>query len=79
MQTEVLMLMLIIPNKYKMIILMGSLMAKRIKEKTVYKNKNGKIVCIEDMMFGGTRYMLFNADENYVKDIQVPFRVADYL
>ncbi len=54
-------------------------MAKRIKEKTVYKNKNGKIVCIEDMMFGGTRYMLFNADGNYVKDIQVPFRVADYL
>lgn len=54
-------------------------MAKRIKEKTVYKNKNGEIVCIEDMMFGGTRYMLFNADGNYVKDIQVPFRVADYL
>ena len=54
-------------------------MAKRIKEQTVYKNKNGKIVCIEDMMFGGTRYMLFNADGNYVKDIQVLFRVADYL
>lgn len=54
-------------------------MVKRIKEKTVYKNKNGKIVCIEDMMFCGTRYMLFNADGNYVQDIQVPFRVADYL
>lgn len=54
-------------------------MKKRFKERTIYKNKKGKIVCFEDMMFGGTRYVLFNADENYVKDIQVPFKVADYL
>lgn len=52
---------------------------KRFKEKTIYKNKNGKIVCFEDMMFGGTRYVLFNADGNYVMDIQVPFKVTDYL
>ena len=52
---------------------------KRIKEKTIYKNKNGKIICFEDMMFGGTRYVLFNADGNYVRDIQVPFKAADYL
>lgn len=44
-------------------------MAKRIKEKIIYKNKNGKIVCFEDMIFGGTRYVLFNADGNYVRDI----------
>ena len=54
-------------------------MAKRIKEKTIYKNKNGKIVCYEDMMFGGTKYVLLDANGNYVKDIQVPFKVADYL
>ena len=52
---------------------------KRTKEKTIYKNKNGKIVCYEDAMFGGARYVLFNADGNYVKDIQVPFKVAHYL
>ena len=52
---------------------------KRTKEKTIYKNKNGKIVCYEDAMFGSTRYVLFNADGNYVKDIQVPFKVANYL
>lgn len=51
----------------------------RIKERTIYKNKNGKIVCFENIMFGGTRYVLFNASGNYVKDISVPFRVADYL
>ena len=52
---------------------------KRIKEKTIHKNKNGKIVRFEDMMFGGTRYVLLNAGGDYVKDIQVPFKVADYL
>lgn len=54
-------------------------MAKRTREKTVCKNKNGKIVCFEDLMFGGTRYALFDANGNYVKDIPVPFKVADYL
>lgn len=52
---------------------------KRTKEKTIYKNKNGKIVRYEDAMFGSTRYVLFNADGNYVKDIQVPFKVTNYL
>lgn len=50
-----------------------------MKESIVYKNKNGKIVKFEDTRFGGTRYVLFNADGNYVKDISVPFKVADYL
>ena len=54
-------------------------MSRRIKEKIIYKNKNGKIICFEDTMLGGTRYVLFNADENYASDIQVPFKVADYL
>lgn len=52
---------------------------KRTKEKTIYKNKNGKIVCYEDVMFSGTRYVLLDANGIYVKDIQVPFKVADYL
>ena len=54
-------------------------MKRRFKERTIYKNENGKIICSEDMMFGGTRYMLFDADGSYVKDISVPFKVADYL
>lgn len=58
---------------------MGVDMAKRFKEKTIYKNKNGKIVKFEDIIFGGTKYVLFNADGNDVKDILVPFKVADYL
>ena len=54
-------------------------MKKRSKETIVYKNKNGKIICFEDVMFGGTKYTLFDADGNYVKDISVPFNVSDYL
>lgn len=54
-------------------------MKKITKERTIHKNKNGKIICIEDMLFGGTRYVLFDTDGNYVKDIPVPFKVADYL
>lgn len=50
-----------------------------MKESIVYKNKNGKIVRFEDMRFGGTRYVLFDSDGNYAKDIHVPFKVADYL
>jgi hypothetical protein len=50
-----------------------------MKESIVCKNKNGKIVKLEDTRFGSTRYVLFNADGNYVKDISVPFKVADYL
>ena len=55
-------------------------MAKKfIREETIYKNRHGKIICIEDMLVGSTRYVLFDTDGNYVKDIQLPFRVADYL
>ena len=53
-------------------------MASRFKEKIIYKNKNGKIICIEDM-FGNVRYVLLNVDGNYVKDILIPFKVEDYL
>ena len=54
-------------------------MKQRFRERTVHKNKNGKIISIEDLMFGGTRYVLFDASGNYLKDIPVPFKVADYL
>lgn len=54
-------------------------MRKHFKEGIVYKNRKGKIVCLEDMMFGGTRYVLFDSNGNYVKDISVPFKVSDYL
>lgn len=50
-----------------------------MKEKIIYKNKNGKIVKVECMRFGGVRYVLFNKDGNYVKDIPIPFKIADYL
>lgn len=50
-----------------------------MKESIVYKNKNGKIVKFEDVRFGGTRYVLFDIDGNYVKDIPVSFKVTDYL
>lgn len=43
------------------------------KEKIIYQNQNGKIIAIENMMFGGTRYILLNADGNYVQDLIVPF------
>ena len=49
-----------------------------MKEKLIYKNKNGRIICLEDR-FGGCRYILLNANSEYVKDLTVPFRVADYL
>ena len=29
------------------------------KEKIIYQNQNGKIIAIENMMFGGTRYIFF--------------------
>lgn len=50
-----------------------------MKEAIVYKNKNGKIVKFEDVRFGGTKYVLFDTYGNYVKDIPVPFKVANYL
>lgn len=49
-----------------------------MKDKVIYKNKNGKIVCLEDR-FGGKRYVLLNSNNEYVKDLMVPFKVSDYL
>ncbi len=49
-----------------------------MKEKLIYKNKNGRIICLEDC-FGGRRYVLLNANCEYVKDLTVPFKVADCL
>jgi hypothetical protein len=49
-----------------------------MKEKLFYKNKNGKIICLEDM-FGNKRYVLLNAHNEYVKDLTVPFCVGEYL
>ena len=54
-------------------------MRKRFKRKIFYKNKKGKIVVVEDVMFGGTKYELYDSEDNYIKDIYVPFRVADSL
>ena len=54
-------------------------MAKKFKEKTIYKSIKGKIIKIEDMQIGGARYVLLDAAGNYVKDLSVPFRVSDYL
>ena len=50
-----------------------------VKETIVYKNKKGKIIKIEDLRFGCARYVLFDAAGTFVKDLSVPFRVADYL
>lgn len=51
----------------------------RCKEKIIYKNECGKIVCLEDRLFGGTRYVLLDSAGNYVQDIPFPFKVSDYL
>ncbi len=51
----------------------------RFREKTIYKNRNGSIVSLEDMMFGGTVYLLFDSDLNFVKELHAPFCCGDYL
>ena len=51
----------------------------RFRHSTVYKNEKGRIVKVEDVMFGGTTYYLEDSNGNYVKDIYVPFKVSDYL
>lgn len=50
-----------------------------MKETIIYKNENGKIVKVEDEKFGGTRYLLFNKYDFFIKDLSVPFKVSDYL
>ena len=54
-------------------------MKSRFKERTIYTNKNGKIISLEDMMFGGIKYILLDTDGNYIKDIPNNFKVSDYL
>ncbi len=51
----------------------------RFRTKTVYKNKNGSIVSEEDTIFGGTRFLLLDANLNFVKELHVPFCCCDYL
>ncbi len=48
----------------------------RFREKTIYKNRNGSIVSLDDMMFGGTVYLLFDSDLNFVKELHVSFVAA---
>ena len=46
-----------------------------MKEKLIYQNKNGKVVRLTDM-FGGSRYILLDADGNYLRDIPSVFCVG---
>lgn len=50
----------------------------KTKEKCIYKNKNGKIIQLTDF-YGYSRYVLLDSNGNYKRDIQVPFRISDYL
>lgn len=45
-----------------------------MEEKLIYQNKNEKVVRLTDM-FGGSRYILFDADGNYLRDIPSVFCV----
>ena len=56
-----------------------NVMKNRFREKTIHKNKNGKIIRYEDLMFGGFKYVLFDANGDYVKEIYAPFKASDYL
>lgn len=49
-----------------------------MKEKTIYKNKKGEIICITDN-FGNNKYVLLDANGNYKKELYAPFNVKDYL
>jgi len=48
---------------------------KTSEEKLIYQNKNGKVVRLTDM-FGGSRYILFDADGNHLRDIPSAFCVG---
>lgn len=54
-------------------------MTTTMKGKTVFKNQKGKIISLEDSMFGGVRYILLDADGNYMRDIPNTFKVSGYL
>lgn len=47
-----------------------------MEEKLIYQNEHGKIVRLTDM-FGGSRYILFNADGKYIRDVHSVFSVGD--
>lgn len=53
-------------------------MMKHPKEKCIAKNKNGKIIKVTDF-YGNTKYVLLDKDNNYLKEINAPFRIFDYL
>lgn len=40
----------------------------RFSEAIVAKNGNGKIVRMEDKLFGGCKYILFDAEGNFVEE-----------
>ena len=50
-----------------------------MKETTIYKNAKGNIVKFEESRFGSVKYILFDSNNNYVKDIPNTFKVSDYL
>ena len=56
-------------------------MKRHWRERTLYKNKKGKIVRYEDTMLGGFQYKLFDSAGNFVKEIPsyLNLRIADYL
>ena len=66
-------------KSHKTILDGGNIMKNRIREKTIYKNKNGEIIRYEDLMFGGFKYVLFDANGDYVKEIYGSFKASDYL
>ena len=49
------------------------------KDRIIYKSKKGKIICTEDLLVAGARYILLDASGQYVKELAVPFRAEDYL
>lgn len=51
----------------------------RYREKVIYANKNGKIVCRIDTVEQGVRFILYDSKGNYVQDLAAPFSVGDYL
>lgn len=47
-----------------------------MREKAIYKNKNGKIIRITDN-FGYNRYVLLDSSGNYKKDLPQIFAVKE--
>lgn len=51
----------------------------RYRERIIYINKNGKIVCRVDTVDKGVRFILYDSKGNYKQDLAAPFSVDDYL